>query len=225
MLGVEQSVEVALPVEQVWAQIRDAESAAACIPGLTLRPTEDSDRYRVAMLLTFGPARAEIEGTCTITADEAHRQFTIDGQGLDKRTRTQARGAGTVVARAIADDRTSLDVSTKITVTGPIASFVESGGRAVAEAILDQFVAALHEQALGQSPGAQDTSPVDNTAHPGTVRGAPAGLSVGTLLATWLRTIRRSLSRRIRSLMAKLRGRGGRGGHHRPRPDDGGRRP
>jgi carbon monoxide dehydrogenase subunit G len=138
---IEDSFEVAAPVERVWDVLKDIPRVASCIPGATITETVDERTYRGNVGIKVGPVNVTYNATIVVEQlDDAahHAQFSISGD--------EARGRGGVRASMSSDvkaagsgSRVALRADTKI--SGVIATV---GGRLI-EGVAKKQIAAFAE--------------------------------------------------------------------------------
>ena len=127
-MKLEQSFEVAAPIDQVWAALIDLERVAPCLPGAAITEHDDEGNYHGTFQVKLGPTTAAYRGTIRIeSADES--THTGDAQGARDR---QARPG-----RRVGDDRQHAHgargrharrtPTTDFTITGRLARFGRGG--------------------------------------------------------------------------------------------------
>ena len=85
-MKLEQSFEVAAPIDQVWAALNDLERVAPCLPGAAITEHDDDGTYHGTFQVKLGPTTAAYRGTIKIeSADEATHTATLKARGTDKR--------------------------------------------------------------------------------------------------------------------------------------------
>jgi uncharacterized protein len=85
-MKLEQSFEVAAPVERVWQALIDVEHVAPCLPGAAITGRNEDGSFNGTFTIKIGPTRASYAGTLEMQAvDEAARTATMEAQGNDKR--------------------------------------------------------------------------------------------------------------------------------------------
>ena len=96
-MKLEQSFEVAAPIERVWSALIDLEQVAPCLPGAAITGRDDDGTYRGEFTVKLGPTTANYRGTIKIeSTDEATHTATL-----------AARRAATSAARAARRRRSS----------------------------------------------------------------------------------------------------------------------
>lgn len=83
-MKIEETVEVARGVEQVWALFSDVPELARCLPGAELTEDKGDGVYAGSVSAKLGPMTAKFEGEATVTTDEASRSGTVKGRGMDR---------------------------------------------------------------------------------------------------------------------------------------------
>src|SRR4051812_47189009 len=126
-MKLEQSFEIAAPVEKVWAALIDIEFVAPCLPGAQVSGRGDDGSYRGTFTVKLGPTTAVYNGTLRIDdVDEATHTATLHARGTDKRG--QGGATATIVNRLeTAGDGTRVVAETDFTITGKLARFGRGG--------------------------------------------------------------------------------------------------
>ena len=126
-MKLEQSFDVAAPLEEVWAALIDVERVAPCLPGAEITEVDDDGAYRGTFKVKLGPTTAEYRGVLQVeSADTATRTTTMRATGTDKRGQGGAK-ATIVNILSEADGVTRVDVVTDFTITGKLARFGRGG--------------------------------------------------------------------------------------------------
>ena len=85
-MKLEQSFEVAAPVDRVWKTLIDLEQVAPCLPGAAITGHDEDGTYHGTFQVKLGPTTASYRGTIRIQdADEASHTATLAAKGSDKR--------------------------------------------------------------------------------------------------------------------------------------------
>ena len=170
-MKLEQSFEVAAPIDRVWAALIDLEQVAPCLPGAAITGRDDDGTYRGEFTVKLGPTTANYRGTIRIeAADEATRTATLAAKGSDKRGQG---GATATIVNTLAETEaggTRVDAVTDFSITGRLASFGRGGMiQDISNRLLRDFATCLQAR-LEAAPAAG--SPV-----------APAGPAPGGMTA------------------------------------------
>ena len=145
-MKLEQSFEVAAPVEQVWAALIDVQRVAPCLPGAEITEVADDGVYHGTFTVKLGPTTASYRGKLELQSlDEEGRVATMRASGTDKRGQGGAN-ATTVSRMTATGDGTRVDVETDFTITGRLARFGRGGMiKDVSNRLLGDFAACLQE--------------------------------------------------------------------------------
>lgn len=142
--------------EETWAALLDLEKMALCMPGASLTSL-DGDRFTGKVTLRVGPVMMTYNGEGTIAErDEAGHALSLRLSGKE------SRGAGTASALVRAQlseqgpDRTAVEVTTELDLTGKPAQFGRGVLAEVAGAIIGKFARNLADQ-LGEPSAPQQS--------------------------------------------------------------------
>lgn len=126
-MKLEQSFQVAAPIEQVWEALIDLERVAPCLPGAEITDHDEDGTYHGTFKVKLGPTTAAYRGTIKIEhADEQAREATLKARGTDKRG--QGGASATIFNRLVeVDGGTRVDATTDFTITGRLARFGRGG--------------------------------------------------------------------------------------------------
>jgi uncharacterized protein len=174
--------EVGVPVDQAWDVLTDLERIAPCLPGAQLQEV-DGDDYKGIVKVKVGPITAQYRGVATFQVrDEDDRRVVLAASGRD--TRGQGNANATITAQLVAvGDRTRVNLSTDLTITGKVAQFGRGALADVSEKLLGQFVDNLETSVLaGVASGEIETgdetppaTPPDVEAPPPSTQAIPTG--------------------------------------------------
>jgi carbon monoxide dehydrogenase subunit G len=147
------SFTVDVPVERAWEVLTDVPTIAPCLPGAQLQEVE-GDEYRGVVKVKVGPITAQYKGAATFLErdDDAHRAV-IRGQGRETRGQGNATAVITAQLRSAGDDRTEVEVTTDLTVTGKVASLGRGAMAEVSAKLMDQFAENLRTTVLADDAG------------------------------------------------------------------------
>jgi carbon monoxide dehydrogenase subunit G len=187
---LEQSFDVAAPLERVWEALIDVEQVAPCLPGATVTARNEDGSYSGAFSVKIGPTSASYTGKLEMEqVDEEAYVATMQAHGTDKRGQGGAKA--TIVSRLTPADGegTRVEVVTDYHITGRLARFGRGGMiEDISERLLREFAHCLQTRLAGEPDGpssaaAQDaTSATPNPANAGdqsTRVGAPSEVPTG----------------------------------------------
>jgi carbon monoxide dehydrogenase subunit G len=171
---LEQSFEVAAPVERVWKALIDVEQVAPCLPGATVTGRNEDGSYAGSFTVKIGPTTASYTGRLEMeSVDEASHTATMSAQGSDKRGQGGATAKIVSTLEALDDARTKVEVDTDYHITGRLARFGRGGMiEDISERLLKEFASRLAMSLEGGEAEAATTEMPAQTAEE--VEPAPA---------------------------------------------------
>jgi uncharacterized protein len=172
-MKLEQSFEVAAPIEQVWDALIDVERVAPCLPGASVTGRNEDGSYTGALTIKIGPTTAAYAGKLEMeNVDEAARSATMQAHGSDKRGQGGAKATISSTLSAADDGGTRVEVITDYHITGRLARFGRGGMiEDISERLLREFAQRLQSSLVARP----DAAAADAATPEGTERGAPNG--------------------------------------------------
>src|SRR2546421_11324688 len=163
-MKLEQSFEVAAPLDRVWAALIDVERVAPCLPGAAVTGRNDDGSYDGTFKVKIGPTSASYAGKLAMEqVDESVHSATMQAQGTDKRGQG---GAKATIVSSLSDagnGSTRVEVSTDYHITGRLARFGRGGMiEDISNRLLGEFAKCLQSSLAGQPEapdGAASTAP------------------------------------------------------------------
>jgi uncharacterized protein len=163
-MKLEQSFDVAAPLERVWQALIDVERVAPCLPGAAVTGRNDDGTYDGTFTIKVGPTTASYTGKLKMDAvDEAAHSATMQAQGTDKRGQGGAK-ATIVSTLSAADGGTRVEVVTDYHITGRLARFGRGGMiEDISERLLREFAGCL-QSSLGEAQTPEEPAASDEDA-------------------------------------------------------------
>jgi carbon monoxide dehydrogenase subunit G len=151
---LEQSFEVAAPVERVWNALIDVEQVAPCLPGAAVTGRNDDGSYSGTFTVKIGPTTAAYAGKLEMASiDEAAHTATMQANGTDKRGQGGAK-ATILSTVSPANGGTRVEVTTDYHITGRLARFGRGGMiEDISARLLREFAHRLQESLAAQDQG------------------------------------------------------------------------
>jgi carbon monoxide dehydrogenase subunit G len=173
-MKLEQSFDVAAPIERVWEALVDVEYVAPCLPGAAISGRNDDGSYNGSFTLKIGPTSASYAGRLSMDEiDEAARTATMQASGTDKRGQGGAR-ATIVSTLTERDGATHVEVATDYHITGRLARFGRGGMiEDISQRLLREFAARLQDSLTAPDGGAGAGEAAPPTPGPGGAASAP----------------------------------------------------
>ena len=151
-MKLEQSFEVAAPIERVWQTLIDVEHVAPCLPGAAVTGRNDDGSYNGTFTVKIGPTTASYTGKLEMqNVDEFSHTATMQAQGTDKRGQGGAKA--TILSRLAPVDGngTRVEVVTDYHITGRLARFGRGGMiEDISERLLREFAKRLQSSLAAQ---------------------------------------------------------------------------
>lgn len=176
-MKLEQSFEVAAPVERVWQALIDVEHVAPCLPGAVITGRNDDGTYNGTFTVKIGPTTAAYTGKLQMEAvDEATHTATMSAQGSDKRGQGGASAKILSHVEPVGEGRTRVAVDTDYHITGRLARFGRGGMiEDISERLLKEFAQRLADSLEGgNSPAGPATAGAGDETLPPTEAAPPA---------------------------------------------------
>lgn len=157
-------------LESVWKALLDLPRVAGCLPGATIRATDEDGRFEGTMKVKMGPMTVNYEGSASLVeVDDARHRAVISLRARE------AKGQGTALATITNDveqvgSRVTVRAETDLQVTGPQARFGRGVMEDVGNRVLTEFAARLQQEVApaadtgspsSTEPGPQRLPPVD----------------------------------------------------------------
>src|SRR3984957_20090930 len=154
---LEQSFDVAAPLERVWEALIDVERVAPCLPGATVTARNEDGSYNGAFSVKIGPTSASYAGKLeTEQVDEEAHAATMQAQGNDQRGQGGAKA--TIVSRLSPSEGegTRVEVVTEYHITGRLARFGRGGMiEDISERLLREFAHCLQTRLADEPDGSR----------------------------------------------------------------------
>jgi carbon monoxide dehydrogenase subunit G len=157
-MQLEQSFEVAAPLERVWEALIDVERVAPCLPGAAVTSRNDDGSYDGSFKVKIGPTSAAYSGKLMMeNVDEDSRTATMQAQGRDRRGQGGAKA--TIVSKLTpgesGPDTTRVEVVTDYHITGRLARFGRGGMiEDISNRLLGEFAKCLQTSLAGDGSSA-----------------------------------------------------------------------
>jgi uncharacterized protein len=151
-MKLEQSFEVAAPLERVWEALIDVERVAPCLPGAAVTGRNDDGSYNGTFKVKVGPTTASYSGKLAMeNVDETAHAATMEAKGTDKRGQG---GASASIVSSLTDagnGSTRVEVVTDYHITGKLARFGRGGMiEDISNKLLGEFAKCLQTSLAGE---------------------------------------------------------------------------
>src|SRR5579875_2943761 len=158
-MKLEQSFEVAAPLERVWEALIDVQRVAPCLPGASVAGRNEDGSYNGEFKVKIGPTSAAYSGKLNmedVDAD-AHRA-TMQASGTDRRGQGGAKATIVSSVAEAGEGQTRVEVSTDYHITGRLARFGRGGMiEEISGRLLGEFATNLQRMLAGgaEAPAAE----------------------------------------------------------------------
>ena len=153
-MKLEQSFEVAAPIERVWEALIDVERVAPSLPGAAITGRNEDGSYNGTFTIKIGPTTAAYTGKLEMEhVDKDAYTATLQAQGNDQRG--QGGAQATIVSRLspAGEAATRVEVDTDYHITGRLARFGRGGMiEDISERLLREFASRLQSSLAGGEP-------------------------------------------------------------------------
>ncbi len=171
------SFEVAHPIDKVWGVLTDVERVAPCLPGAQLTGS-DGNVHEGFIKVKLGPITSQYKGTATFAErDDTAHKLVLSASGRDTRGAGNASAQITVALEALSESSTKVNVETDLTITGKVAQFGRGVLADVSRKLMGQFADNLAELVATDASGAEQTEQADQAETAEHVENADAATS------------------------------------------------
>jgi aerobic carbon-monoxide dehydrogenase small subunit len=188
-IELRQSLSVSCPPQEVWTFLGDIGRVVRCLPGASLTEAPQAENVRGKFSVKLGPIAASFSGEARIIRDDASRRGLVLGAGSDPLSGSRAAGEIEYVVLP-ASEGARVEIAMRAALAGPLAQFSRAG-------IVDDLVARIVEAFARNLEASLTGREAEFEAR------ANAPLQAGALL-------RQVLMARLRAVLARVFGRGGR---------------
>ena len=180
-MKLEQSFDVAAPLDRVGAALIDVEHVAPCLPGAAVTGRNEDGSYKGTFKVKIGPTSASYTGKLAMEeVDEQAHTATMQAQGTDKRGQGGAKATIFSAVSDAGDGATHVEVVTDYHITGRLARFGRGGMiEEISNRLLTQFAQSLQASLTGGHGSATDEAAAEPAAAQSvtTSEAVPAGTS------------------------------------------------
>jgi uncharacterized protein len=153
-MKISEVIDVARPVEQVWALFQDVPELARCLPGADVTEDKGDGVYAGKVSAKLGPMTATFEGEATVTSDPAARTGSVVGKGSDRQGGSMGQVKMQYGLEAI-DPGTRITVDADVILSGAAAQFGRTGLiKEMSNRLIADFVKCLDAKLAAETPQA-----------------------------------------------------------------------
>jgi carbon monoxide dehydrogenase subunit G len=169
---LENSLELAIPPEQLMPLLEDLERIAPCLPGASITERVDESTFKGRVTVRVGPVTVRYDGTMSILeVDRVGHKMVMRGEGRDPQGAGNAKATITMTLAPSQGGGSIGTIQSDVAITGRVAQFGRGLMQDVADRLLTQFAQCV-ERTLTASPPLPPSSSAPRAAHP---QAAPSG--------------------------------------------------
>jgi uncharacterized protein len=144
---IQNTIDVAQPVDQVWAFFGDVPSVAACLPGATLDQDLGDDEYAGNVGIRMGPVKLAFDGKAKILSrDDATKTMVIDGAGAAQGGKGNAAMQLTARLQPVATGGTRVGLDMDLQLSGAAAQYGRGMVQDVTKVLMAQFATTMQRR-------------------------------------------------------------------------------
>jgi carbon monoxide dehydrogenase subunit G len=175
---IENSFNVAQPIDRVWTYLLDVERVVPCMPGAELTETIDDRNWKGKVRIKLGPVSLSFSGKVSIEEqDENAHRIVLKGSGMEQRGKGAASATVTSTLEAV-DGGTRVNVVQDLKVQGQAAQFSRGMMQDVSSRLTKQFAECLQANMEAEEQVAAPVGPTES--QPAPTSGAPQPSDVAT---------------------------------------------
>jgi carbon monoxide dehydrogenase subunit G len=137
---LDQQVEVAAPVEKVWAFLMDIPAVSRCVPGVESFSAIDADTYEGALKVKVGPIGVKLQGRVVVAERDADAlRSRLEVSAAEKRIASTVNARSTMTLVPVDAERTQLHIHTDASILGKLGEFGQAVMRRKADQVMAEF--------------------------------------------------------------------------------------
>ncbi|WP_335984341.1 SRPBCC domain-containing protein [Streptomyces sp. CA2R106] len=178
MITIKEEIDVPSPRSRVWEVVSDPADVVSCIAGAELGEAHDDGSFDGALVIKFGAIRVKFAARITLDLDPGEFEGRLSARGGDGQGATRFRGDATFrVVDGAEPGSARVLMDGEVTLSGKLASLVESGANVVVSRMTKDFTAKLIAK-CGQPAAAPAAEPLPTPAASAASATEPAAASV-----------------------------------------------
>jgi len=183
---IEESFQIAAPVERVWAYLTDPRRVVTCVPGAELTAVENETTFLGKVKVKVGPVVAAYSGKVTLTErDQATHVVRMVGDGRESTGSGSAKMTMTSTLTALPTGGTEVHLTADLDVVGKLAQFGRGMIENVNKQMLKQFTDCARAALETEATQAATAEPSPSTAPHVETTPQPVHIVPVVLRAVW----------------------------------------
>lgn len=140
---IDETFLVGSPPDAAWRLLTEPAVVVRCMPGAEIIGERDDGTLLGALQVKLGPTVVAFKGEVTPDFNDQAREGSLVAQGADSAGRTRAKATATFAVSPGESFGTSVALTGRIEVSGPLAPFARTGGVHLARRMIADFSANL----------------------------------------------------------------------------------
>ncbi len=166
-IQIEETFQVAVPIETVWQFLLDPHRVVTCMPGAVLEEVVDDRTFNGAVKIKLGAITTRYRGRVHLSeVDEQARRVCMVAEGRETGGGT-AKGTVTAELSALPDGQTEVVTSAEVDLTGRVMQVGRGMIQGVSSQLFGQFVTRTRQaleapasEAVSEAPVADESVPL-----------------------------------------------------------------
>ena len=117
------TVEVAAPIDDVWALVGDVPAAASCIPGVRDVEMNDDHSFTCLLVQHVGSVKASFALQTRLEVDPTERIVVVSSEGVDRGLSSSVKATQKFTFSEVDAARTQVDIVADVQISGRVATF------------------------------------------------------------------------------------------------------
>ncbi len=152
------------PIDKVWEFLSDPYKVAPCLPGAEILEQVNETTYKGGVKLKLGPFSTQFKGDVVIEhLDAAAHEIRMVGKGKDARGTGSASMVITGKLKALPGGGTEMASTSKLTISGKLATFGSRMIEDVSKSMFRQFTETFAERLRAETEG-REAAPAESDA-------------------------------------------------------------
>jgi uncharacterized protein len=169
-MKIEKTFTVEVPLAKAWAFITAPASVAPCIPGCEGAEQVDDTHYKARVALAIGPIKTAFNVDIEQVEARAPEFAQYQIKGDEGSQASRVKSLSTLSLKALSDSQTEVHYVSDVTIVGRLGKFGSGMVQKKADAIGDEFVAALRARLAAP----EEVRPVPEVALTDALQAGPA---------------------------------------------------
>ena len=151
-MKITETIDVAIPIDSVWALFENVPELAQCLPGAELTDDKGEGLYAGKVSAKLGPMTANFEGEATVTSDAGSRTGSVNGKGTDRSGGSVGQVKMNYSMVSSDSGGTLVEVDADVILSGAAAQFGRTGLiKEMSNRLISEFVACVEAKLAAET--------------------------------------------------------------------------